>query len=327
MRVALLEMLHPDAAPGDRPIPPEGAIYEAVETAKTFCGAEAPGFVNGILAAVLREMHENPPGLMTELDTTTLDDLVERLERAAEQLRTGDLSARRRRRPGRGLRRARRRRPRPSSSAWRARRAQEPLPGQDSLLGQPGHAALTARLRRQPHRRTPTRCATRSSATSTALRFTGRAPATAGLEEAMRYSLLAGGKRIRPGARAGDGAAAIGADPRDGPAARRARSSSSTPTRSSTTTCRRWTTTTCAAGGRRATSSSARTSRSSPATRSTPRRSATCSPRQRGRARARPRRRARARRGHRRRRHGRRPVPRRRRAAGRRPTSCARCTR
>jgi geranylgeranyl diphosphate synthase type II len=31
-----------------------------------------------------------------------------------------------------------------------------------------------------------------------ALRFTGAAPRTAGLEEAMRYSLLAGGKRIRP---------------------------------------------------------------------------------------------------------------------------------
>ena len=59
MRVALLEMLHPDAAPGDTPIPPEGAIDEAVETAKTFCGADAPGFVNGILAAALREMHEN----------------------------------------------------------------------------------------------------------------------------------------------------------------------------------------------------------------------------------------------------------------------------
>jgi geranylgeranyl diphosphate synthase type II len=31
-----------------------------------------------------------------------------------------------------------------------------------------------------------------------ALRFSSRAPRTAGLEEAMRYSLLAGGKRIRP---------------------------------------------------------------------------------------------------------------------------------
>ena len=54
LRTALLEMLHPDLVEGERPIPPEGAIDEAVETAKAFCGAEAPGFVNGILAAVLR---------------------------------------------------------------------------------------------------------------------------------------------------------------------------------------------------------------------------------------------------------------------------------
>jgi len=56
MRIALLEMLHPDVAPGETPIPPEGAIDEAVETAKEFCGADAPGFVNGILGAVLRDM-------------------------------------------------------------------------------------------------------------------------------------------------------------------------------------------------------------------------------------------------------------------------------
>jgi N utilization substance protein B len=59
MRVALIEMLHPDAVPGDAPIPAEGAIEEAVESAKTFCGSEAPGFVNGVLAAVLREVREN----------------------------------------------------------------------------------------------------------------------------------------------------------------------------------------------------------------------------------------------------------------------------
>jgi N utilization substance protein B len=59
MRIALVEMLHPDAIPGDRPIPPEGAIDEAVETSKTFCGADAPGFVNGVLAAVLREKRQN----------------------------------------------------------------------------------------------------------------------------------------------------------------------------------------------------------------------------------------------------------------------------
>jgi N utilization substance protein B len=55
LRVGLLELLHPDAVPGSEPIPAEGAIDEAVETAKRFCGTEAPAFVNGILGAVLRE--------------------------------------------------------------------------------------------------------------------------------------------------------------------------------------------------------------------------------------------------------------------------------
>jgi transcription antitermination protein NusB len=59
MRIALLEMLHPDAVPAETPIPPEGAIDEAVETAKTYSGADAPGFVNGILAAALREARQN----------------------------------------------------------------------------------------------------------------------------------------------------------------------------------------------------------------------------------------------------------------------------
>ncbi|MGH2843896.1 MAG: transcription antitermination protein NusB [Solirubrobacteraceae bacterium] len=55
LRVALLEMTHPELLPGEQAIPPEGAINEAVQTAKEFCGADAPGFVNGILAAALRE--------------------------------------------------------------------------------------------------------------------------------------------------------------------------------------------------------------------------------------------------------------------------------
>jgi len=59
LRTALLEMLHPDLVDADQPIPPEGAIDEAVETAKAFCGADAPGFVNGILGAVLRSVREN----------------------------------------------------------------------------------------------------------------------------------------------------------------------------------------------------------------------------------------------------------------------------
>jgi N utilization substance protein B len=59
MRVALVEMLHPDVAPGETPIPPEGAIEEAIESAKTFCGSDAPGFVNGVLGAVLRDLRQN----------------------------------------------------------------------------------------------------------------------------------------------------------------------------------------------------------------------------------------------------------------------------
>ncbi len=59
LRTALLEMLHPDLVEADQPIPAEGAIDEAVETAKAFCGADAPGFVNGILGAVLRSVREN----------------------------------------------------------------------------------------------------------------------------------------------------------------------------------------------------------------------------------------------------------------------------
>jgi N utilization substance protein B len=54
LRVALLEMLHPEVTDAETPIPPEGAIDEAVETAKEYCGPEAPGFVNGILGAALR---------------------------------------------------------------------------------------------------------------------------------------------------------------------------------------------------------------------------------------------------------------------------------
>ncbi|MEX0971848.1 MAG: transcription antitermination factor NusB [Solirubrobacterales bacterium] len=49
MRVALYEIEHSDD------VPDEVAIDEAVEIAKEFCGADAPGFVNGILGAIVRE--------------------------------------------------------------------------------------------------------------------------------------------------------------------------------------------------------------------------------------------------------------------------------
>jgi N utilization substance protein B len=49
MRTALYEALHSDD------VPVEVAIDEAVELAKEYCGADAPGFVNGILGAALAE--------------------------------------------------------------------------------------------------------------------------------------------------------------------------------------------------------------------------------------------------------------------------------
>lgn len=49
MRVALFELLHRSD------IPDEVAIDQAVESAKELCGAEAPGFVNGILGSVHRD--------------------------------------------------------------------------------------------------------------------------------------------------------------------------------------------------------------------------------------------------------------------------------
>jgi transcription antitermination protein NusB len=49
MRVALYEALHSDD------VPVEVAIDEAVELSKEYCGADAPGFVNGILGAALAE--------------------------------------------------------------------------------------------------------------------------------------------------------------------------------------------------------------------------------------------------------------------------------
>ena len=47
MRTALYEARHSDD------VPVEVAIDEAVELSKEYCGADAPGFVNGVLAAAL----------------------------------------------------------------------------------------------------------------------------------------------------------------------------------------------------------------------------------------------------------------------------------
>jgi transcription antitermination protein NusB len=48
LRVALFELRHRDD------IPDEVAIDEAVSLAKRYCGADAPGFVNGILGTAAR---------------------------------------------------------------------------------------------------------------------------------------------------------------------------------------------------------------------------------------------------------------------------------
>ncbi len=48
MRIALYESRHRDD------IPDEVALDQAVGFAKRFCGADAPGFVNGILGAAVR---------------------------------------------------------------------------------------------------------------------------------------------------------------------------------------------------------------------------------------------------------------------------------
>jgi N utilization substance protein B len=49
MRTALYEARHSDD------VPVEVAIDEAVELTKEYCGADAPGFVNGVLGAALEE--------------------------------------------------------------------------------------------------------------------------------------------------------------------------------------------------------------------------------------------------------------------------------
>jgi transcription antitermination protein NusB len=48
MRTALYEIAYRDD------VPTEVAIDEAIELAKAYCGADAPGFVNGVLGAAVR---------------------------------------------------------------------------------------------------------------------------------------------------------------------------------------------------------------------------------------------------------------------------------
>lgn len=55
MRVALYEIRHRED------VPTEVAIDEAVELAKEYSGADAPGFVNGVLGAAVRDAEAVEP--------------------------------------------------------------------------------------------------------------------------------------------------------------------------------------------------------------------------------------------------------------------------
>ena len=93
LRTALLEMLHPDIVPADTADPPGGRDQR---------GGGAREDVRGRAVAGLRERHprggparDEPDcgrGMTDDTAADALDPLVERLERAAEQLRSGDLS-------------------------------------------------------------------------------------------------------------------------------------------------------------------------------------------------------------------------------------------
>ncbi len=266
LRVALIEMLHPDAVPGEQPIPPEGAIEEAVESAKTFCGRRRLASSTACSAAVLRDVRENARIPMTQHGPPRRPDRAPGARRRAAAL--GRALPRRRGDDGRGLRGAR-------DAGSRRARAAEPRRGLRAGAG-PGHPAVGPRgllvSASASYPEHPSRGGRALPAGDALLRrgADGRARGGDALLAARRRQAHPAGARARDRAcyrpRAERGAAArrgdradphLLADPRrpagDGrrrPAPRDARP---------------------------VTSSSARTSRSWRATASTPRRSGTCS--------------------------------------------------
>ena len=185
LRVALFEMrFRPD-------IPDEVAIDEAVETAKSYCGADTPGFVNGILGAVMKEGRDQ---MSADHDgpTDRLSALSRELEQASAELRSADAD-------------------RAAELATRcAELASQAAVELDRLAGV-GRRGIASRARRScsdpvrigvagelaEHGAYPEQLRQAVDEYLGGLRFSVE-PATAGLDEAMRYSLLAGGKRIRP---------------------------------------------------------------------------------------------------------------------------------
>ena len=166
MRVALHEMR--------TGVPVEVAIDEAVNLAKEYCGADAPGFVNGILGSAAREL-AGAAAVSAPRRPAGSRELAAKLAEISTRLRDPEVG-----------------------DATRAELAREAA----ELVSQAGTRSTARCARRVPTRElrcasTRTTCGRWSRSTSSGLRFSER-DATAGLDEAMRYSLLAGGKRIRP---------------------------------------------------------------------------------------------------------------------------------
>ena len=161
-------MLHPELVEGDRPIPPEGAIDEAVETAKAFCGAEAPGFVNGILAAVLRAVRENGGARMT--DSSRLDGAGRAPRARRRRAARGELDARRA--PPRSSTSARASPPRPARELDRQCARADAAGAAAGQLALGSHGARREHVRRRPLPRPPARAGRGLPAS---LRFAARA--------------------------------------------------------------------------------------------------------------------------------------------------------
>ena len=137
MRVALIEMLHPDAAPGGRADPGGGGDRGGGGEREDVLRRGRAGVRQRGAGAVLREVRENAqtdePDEHTDEQRRALDDLIARLERAAEQLRSGELSPDAAATLVEDCARSRPR-PRRSSSSSRAPRSPHRAPGQDTLL-------------------------------------------------------------------------------------------------------------------------------------------------------------------------------------------------
>ena len=185
----------PRRVDGDQPIPPEGAIDEAVETAKDSAAPRRRASSTASSPRCCARCGENGAD---QHDRDERDDPLDDARRAPRatrptQLRAGELAPRAR--------------PPASSRSARALAARGRAPSCDRRVRAAGRTRAGDRRRRarrehvtarRTRRRTPTTCAPQVEALPRGAALRRASPPPAGLEEAMRYSLLAGGKRIRP---------------------------------------------------------------------------------------------------------------------------------